>query len=192
MSAGRCGSGGGGGGIHGAVTLDGGGGAALITVMGAVEAIRETGGDGTFVADVELVREVCGDVGFVTCIIFAARDVGGDGGLVTGGLRTRFMVLVGCGIVIVSFRQSCDWCKDGGVDTRTGDERGSLMLCARATFALFVKFSFLGGGDGFCREGDGSGLLGTMTDFANPLTVVSELLTVESVVLCPCFISIIL
>lgn len=96
--------------MHGAltVTLDGGGGAALITGMGALDPIRETGGDGALVVDEEPVRKVGGDGGFVNGIVFIARDVGGDGGLVTGGLRTRFMVLAGCGVVTVSFRQSCD------------------------------------------------------------------------------------
>lgn len=58
------------------------------------------------------------------------------------------------------------------------------MLCARATLAL-LKFSFFGGGDGFCREGDNTGL-GTLADFANPLDVMSKLLLAESVAFCPC------
>lgn len=64
------------------------------------------------------------------------------------------------------------------------------MLCALATLAaLLVRFNFLGGGDGFCRLGDGMGL-GTAVDFAYPLGIVSELLIAESVVLCPCMIKI--
>lgn len=167
MGAGRCGSGGGGGGIHGAVTvtLDGGGGAALIAVTGSV-CDREAGGAG-------------GDGGLITGM--AARGTGGDGGLVTGGLRIRFAGLTGCGVV-ASFKQSCDWCKDDGVGTSTGGDRGNRMLCALATFVLLVKFSFLGGGDGFCRVADG---LGTMVDLANPLGVISGVFVVESVLLCP-------
>lgn len=58
------------------------------------------------------------------------------------------------------------------------------MLCALATLAtLLVRFSFLGGGDGFDRLDDGAGL-GTAAGL-NPLGTVSELLVVESVVLCP-------
>jgi len=144
------------------VILDGGGGAALMMVTGIV-CDREAGGDGGLV------------VGIIT------REIGGDGGLVTGGLRTRFAGLVGCSVA-ASFKQSCDWCKEDG--TKTGGDRGSRMLCALATLAL-VRFSFLGGGDGFCRVADGTGL-GTMGDFANPLGVTSGLLVVESVVLCPC------
>lgn len=168
MGAGRWGSGGGGGGIHGAVTvsLDGGGGAALMTVTGIV-CDREAGGAG-------------GDGGLIVGTF--AREIGGDGGLVTGGLRTRFAGLVDCGVA-ASFKQSCDWCKEDG--TRTGGDRGSRMLCALATLALLVRFSFLGGGDGFCRVADGAGL-GTMGDFANPLGVTSGLLAMESLVLCPC------
>lgn len=56
------------------------------------------------------------------------------------------------------------------------------MLCARDTLVLLVRFSFLGGGDGFCKEGDAAGL-GTTTDFANPLGIVSALVIAESVVL---------
>lgn len=59
------------------------------------------------------------------------------------------------------------------------------MLCALVTLALFVRFNFLGGGDGFCGMADGTGL-GTMVDFANPLGVTSGWLVAESVVLCPC------
>jgi len=140
------------------VTLDGGGGAALMT---GIVCDREAGGAG-------------GDGGLVVGII--TREIGGDGGLVTGGLRIRFAGLVGCGVV-ASFKQSCDWCKEDGVGTRTGGDRGSRMLCALATLALVVKFSFLGGGDGFCRVADGA-------DFANPLGMISGLF-VESVVLCP-------
>lgn len=56
------------------------------------------------------------------------------------------------------------------------------MLCALDTLVL-VRFNFLGGGDGFCREGNDIGL-GTITDFANPRGgVVSELIVAESVVL---------
>jgi len=151
--------------------------------MDTLDPIREAGGDGALIADAELIREAGGDGGLG--IVCGVRDIGGDGGLVTGGLRTRFVVLTGCDVIIVSFKQSCDWCKDDGVGTKIGDERGSLMLCARATLALLVKFSFLGGGDGFCREGDGTDL-GTMVDFTNPLGVTSGLLPMESV-LCPCF-----
>lgn len=162
--------------MHGAVTvtLDGGGGAALMT--GMVLDDREVGDDG----------------GFVVGTILADREIGGDGGLVIGGLRTRFIagLAVGCG-TMVSFRQSCDWCKeDGVVVIKTGGERGSRMLCALATLVtLLVRFNFLGGGDGFCRLGDGTGL-GTVTDFVNPLGIVSELLVAESVVFCPCAIKI--
>jgi len=144
----RCG--GGGGGIHGAVTVtfDGSSGAALIAVADTLRAFREDNGDNNF------------------DIIFEVRDIGGDGGLVTGALRMpRFIVLTGCG-VIVSFRQSCDWCKDDGA--RIGDEGGNLMLCARATLALLVKFNFLGGGNGFCREIDGTDLV-IMAGFTNSL-----------------------
>lgn len=170
MGAGRCGSGGGGGGMQGAVTviLDGGGGAALIAVAAGMVFVREIGGDGGF------IREVGGDGGFVP-----VREIGGDGGLVTGGLSIRFAGLARCGMV--SFRQSCDWCNDEGV--KTGGERGNRMLCALATLVL-LRFNFLGGGDGFCREGDDVGL-GTTVDFANPLDVTSELFVAESVVLCP-------
>lgn len=147
------------------VTLDGGGGAALMTVTGIV-CDREAGGAG-------------GDDGLVVGMI--TREIGGDGGLVTGGLRTRFAGLMDCGAV-ASFKQSCDWCKEDG--TRTGGDRGSRMLCALATLALHVRFSFLGGGDGFCRVADDADL-GTMGDFANPLGVTSGLF-VESMVLCPC------
>jgi hypothetical protein len=133
--------------------------------MDALDPIREAGGDGGL------------------GIVCEPRDIGGDGGLVTGGLRTRFVVLIGCGAIIVSFKQSCDSCKDDDVG-RSGDERGSLMLCARATLALFIKFSFLGGGNGFC---DGTNL-GTMAGFTNPLGITSGLLPMESVVLCPCFV----
>lgn len=169
MGAGRWGSGGGGGGIHGAVTvsLDGGGGAALMTVTGIV-CDREAGGAG-------------GDGGLAVGTI--TREIGGDGGLVTGGLRTRFAGLAVDCATAASFKQSCDWCKEDG--TRTGGDRGSRMLCALATLALLVRFSFLGGGDGFCRVADGAGL-GTMGDFANPLGVISGLPVTESVVLCPC------
>lgn len=158
--------------MHGAVTviLDGGGGAALMAVTGSVcdrECTGGAGGDGGLAA------------GTVT------RETGGDGGLVTGGLRTRFAGLTGCGVMTVaSFRQSCDWCNEDGVGTRTGGDRGSRMLCALATLALLVKFSFLGGGDGFCRVADGAGL-GTTVDFPNPLGATSGLLVAESVVLCP-------
>lgn len=70
------------------VTLDGGGGAALITGM---------------IDD----REV-GDGGFVG-MVFADREIGGDGGLVIGGLRTRLIagLAVGCDTA-ASCRQSCD------------------------------------------------------------------------------------
>jgi len=135
-----------------------------MTVTGIV-CDREAGGAG-------------GDGGLVVGMI--TREIGGDGGLVTGGLRIRFEGLVGCGVV-ASFKQSCDWCKEDGVGTRTGGDRGSRMLCALATLALVVKFSFLGGGDGFCRVADGVSL---GIDFANPLGVTSGLF-VESVVLCP-------
>lgn len=169
MGAGRWGSGGGGGGIHGAVTvtLDGGGGAALMAVTGIV-CDRGAGGAG-------------GDGGLVVGIF--TRGIGGDGGLVTGGLRTRFAGLMGCGVA-GSFKQSCDWCKEDGVGTRTGGDRGSRILCALATLALLAKFSFLGGGDGFCRVADATGL-GTMVDFAIPLGVTSGVLVAESVALCP-------
>lgn len=48
------------------------------------------------------------------------------------------------------------------------------MLCARDTLALLVRFSFLGGGDGFCGEGDVvvaavAAALGKTIDFAIPL-----------------------
>lgn len=192
MGAGRWGSGGGGGGIHGAVTvtLDGGGGAALMTPGSRVTlddrmVVGGGGGDG-------------GDF-VVACTILAVREIGGDGGRVIGGLRTLFIIaglaiIAGCDTAAVSCRQSCDWCNEDGVAVvaaRTGGERGSRMLCALATLAtLLARFSFLGGGDGFCRPGDGgtAGLLGTAAaDFAaNPLGTVSELLVVaESVVLCP-------
>lgn len=112
-------------------------------------------------------------------------EIGGDGGLATGGLSTRPVAVRGCAI---SCRQSCDWCRDDGVGTRTGDDRGSLMLCALDTLALLVRFSFLGGGDGFCTEGDTAavGLLGTIIDFATPLPSVawpSDMVDAESVVL---------
>lgn len=172
--------------MQGAVTviLDGGGGAALIAVAAGMVFVREAGGDGGFIREVGgdggLVREVGDDGGFVIGIV-PVREIGGDGGLVTGGLSTRFIGLVDCGMV--SIRQSCDWCNDEGA--KTGGERGSRILCALATLALF-RFNFLGGGDGFCREGDDIGL-GTTVDFANPLDVMSELLVAESVVLCPCY-----
>lgn len=57
------------------------------------------------------------------------------------------------------------------------------MLCARDTLVLLVRFSFLGGGDGFCKEGDATAGLGTTTDFPNPLGMVSELVIADSVVL---------
>lgn len=57
------------------------------------------------------------------------------------------------------------------------------MLCALATLVtLLARLNFLGGGDGFCRLGDGIGL-GTAGDFVNPLGIVSELFVAESVVL---------
>jgi len=150
------------------VILDGGGGAALMAVTGNV-CDREAGGAG-------------GDGGLVIGTI--AREIGGDGGLVTGGLRIRFAGLVGCGVV-ASFKQSCDWCREGVVGTRTGGDRGNRMLCALATLALLVKFSFLGGGDGLCKVADDASL-GTMVDFPNPLGVTSGVLVAESVLLCPC------
>lgn len=57
------------------------------------------------------------------------------------------------------------------------------MLCARDTLVLLVRFSFLGGGDGFCKEEDATAGLGTTTDFPNPLGMVSELVIADSVVL---------
>lgn len=170
------------------VTLDGGGGAALMTGMVLDVRVVVGGGGGD---DGLVDREVDGggDGGLVPGRLLVDREIGGDGGLVIGGLRIRFIagLAAGCGTAIVSFRQSCDWCKeDGVVVARTGGERGSRMLCALATLAtLLARFSFLGGGEGFCRLDDGTGL-GTAADFANPLGIVSELLVAESVVLCPC------
>lgn len=60
-------------------------------IHGAVTVTLDGGGGAALVAVVGMVF---------------AREVGGDGGLATGGLRTRFIVvLAGCA---VSFKQSCD------------------------------------------------------------------------------------
>lgn len=173
--------------MQGAVTviLDGGGGAALMTgiVLEDRVVVGGGGGDDGLVVLVDRKVDTGGDGGLVEGTILDDREIGGDGGLVIGGLRTRFTagLATGCDTV-VSCRQSCDWCKeDGVVVTRTGGERGSRMLCALAT--LLVRFSFLGGGDGFGRLDDGTDL-GTAASL-NPLGTVSELLVVESMVLCP-------
>ena len=92
----RWGSGGGGGGIDGA-RHGGGGGATL--VIGAP---------------------------LLVVLPLGPRDVGGDGGRCTGGLKIRFVV----GLCWGSFRQSCDWCKEDGVGASTGGDRGSRILCA--------------------------------------------------------------
>jgi hypothetical protein len=53
------------------------------------------------------------------------REVGGDGGRTTGGLRMRF-----AGLCWTSFRQSWDWWREEGVGARTAGDLANRMLCA--------------------------------------------------------------
>lgn len=132
-------------------------------IQGALTVTLEGGGGATLVA--------------VEGILFDL-DVGGEGGFATGGLRIRFV-----GLDWVSFRQSWDWWREGGVGASTGGDLGNRILCALDTLPP-VKFNFLGGGDGLCNaDVDVVGGLGARVGFPNPLG--ASILELESAVLCP-------
>lgn len=140
----------------------GGGGAANLWWVGG--RCGRGGGGGGMQGAVTVTLEGGGGAALVIIIEDVALDIGGDGGLAIGGLRTRFV-----GLDWGSFKQSCDWWRDGGVGARTGGDLGNLMLCALETLPELVKLNFLGGGDGFWGAVDGGGGLGASVGLPKPL-----------------------
>jgi hypothetical protein len=134
-----------GGGGTGGASLDDGGWGAVTTLADAADD-EERWGSGGGGGGIDGARHGGGGATLVIgAPLLVVREDGGEGGLTPGGLRIRLP-----GLCIGSFRQSCDWWSDDGVDAITGGDRGSRILCALDTELLVERLSFLGGGEGFC------------------------------------------